>query len=117
MENISIEVGTFNRSIQQKYAQYIEQFNLLYYKEHESLYLNDIYIKPQYLGRGYGTKIMKEIIQFADSKQLPIELVPAPGSIKPNAMRRLVGFYKRFGFVENNGNPQFDDISMYRLPK
>ena len=26
-------------------------------------------------------------------------------------------FYKKFGFIENEGNPLFDDMSMYRLPQ
>ena len=112
-----MEVSSFNRHINQKYGQYIEQFTILFQRSNESLFLNDIYIKPQYIGRGWGTKIMKEVIDYADKNQLPIELIPAPGSIKPNAMRRLVSFYKKFGFVENDGNSQFDDVAMYRLPK
>ena len=30
---------------------------------------------------------------------------------------KLIEFYKKFGFVENEGNPLFDDMSMYRLPQ
>lgn len=117
LENIEQEVSAFERLLTIKYTKYLEQFHFYYDNSNNSIFLTDIYIRPNYKGKGFGTKIMKELTQFADSKKLPIVLIPISDSLKPNSGRRLVGFYRRFGFIENNGNILFDDMGMYRLPK
>jgi GNAT superfamily N-acetyltransferase len=114
---LSSEVKSLENSIKSKYAQYLEQFHIYYDEKSNSLFLTDIYIKAQFKGRGWGGKIMKDITDFSDSKKLVVQTIPVAESIRPNAMRRLVNFYKRFGFIENNGNALYDDMGMYRLPK
>jgi GNAT superfamily N-acetyltransferase len=105
--------------LRSKYAQVLE--DLYFYSEYDMLVLSDIYIKEGYKGRGYGTKIMQELVAFADKEKLPIKLVPAAGDIHGASMKRLKNFYRHFGFVENKDayfDSRFDDeYTMYRLPK
>ena len=116
LETINQEVSSFERQIHNKYKQYLEDLYFYYDDKSNSIFISDLYMNPQFKGMGWGTKIMKEICKFADGKNLAVSLIPAAESIHPNTMRRLINFYKKFGFVENNGNTAFDDMSMYRLP-
>ena len=117
LENIESEISNFNSGLSTKYQQYLEQLHFYYDANNNSIFLTDIYMKPQFKGRGFGTKIMKELTAFADQKNLAIVLIPATDSLKSSALRRLVAFYRRFGFIENKGNTLYDDMGMYRLPK
>jgi GNAT superfamily N-acetyltransferase len=98
LDNLDSKISAFVSSIKSKYPQLL-QF-LIYPKitldDTKSIYLSDLYLKPEFQGKGIGTKIMKEIIDFADKNQLPITLVPAPESIKD--IKRLNRFYQKFGF-------------------
>ena len=116
-ETIGREISSFERQLHSKYKQYVEDLYFYYDDKNNSIFISDIYMKPQFEGCGWGTKIMNEICQFADSKKMAIALIPATDSINPKNLRRLIHFYRRFGFIENNGNTTFDDMSMYRLPK
>jgi GNAT superfamily N-acetyltransferase len=117
LETISQEISSLERQLTSKYKQYIEDLYFYYDDKNNSIFISDIYMKQQFKGRGWGTKIMNDICQFADNKKMAIALIPATDSINPSGLRRLVRFYKRFGFIENSGNSTFDDMSMYRLPK
>lgn len=94
----------------------------IYAQKNNVLYLSDLYIKPEFKGQGFGTKIMKYITDFADKNNLNIVLIPEPESLKKSAVKRLVNFYKRFGFVINSGKNKDYELSepfgtnMYRYP-
>jgi GNAT superfamily N-acetyltransferase len=117
LENIESEVSQFEQELQSKYTIYLEQLHFYYDILSNSIFLSDIYMKPQFKGKGWGTKIIKELVKFADDKKLPNQLIPATDSLKQSSINRLIRFYKKFGFIENKGNPQFDDMGMYRMPK
>lgn len=117
LEDTSSDILQFEKGLAMKYNEYLEQLHFYYDAPSNSIFLTDIYIKPQYKGKGMGTKIMKELIQFSNSLKLPIQLIPATDSLHTKSLRRLINFYRRFGFIENKGNPQFDADGMYRLPK
>ena len=116
-ENVESDISSFRRQLQTKYFQCLEMLHFYYDTSNNSIALTDIYIYDKFKDQGYGTKILKELCEFADNHKLPIYLIPATPSINPRALRRLMAFYRRFGFIENNGNATFDDMSMYRLPK
>jgi hypothetical protein len=67
--------------------------------------------------KGTGTKVIKEICDFADSKRLICILTPS--SDFGGSVTKLKEFYKRFGFVYNSGkNKDFRFRStMLRVPK
>lgn len=118
-EEISVDekirkVSILERALQLKYNKYLEDLMFYYDDSINGIFLSDLYIKNEYKGQGYGTKIMNELIKFADIYNMSISLIP----VSENASsEKLIEFYKKFGFIENEGNPLFDDMSMYRLPQ
>lgn len=107
-------VGKFENQLQNKYRKFLEELMFYYDAFSKGIFLSDIYIKREFRGLGYGGKVMKELIDFADKNHMPISLIP----VSDDAPRhKLVNFYKQLGFIENAGNTLFDNISMYRLPK
>ena len=59
------------------------------------LMLREINVKPEFQGKGIGTQIMNELIEFADNLNIPILL-----STSPTGKETLPEFYNRFGFIE-----------------
>jgi len=114
-------VASFESSLMSKYPQ-IDKLGM-YIQSNNVLFLSELYIKKKFRGEGYGSNIMRDIIDFADKHNLAITLVPEPESLKKSAVIRLVDFYKRFGFVINKGKHMDYELSipfsmsMYRLPK
>lgn len=118
-EEISVDekirkVSILERALQLKYNKYLEDLMFYYDDSINGIFLSDLYIKKEYKGQGYGTKIMNELIKFADIYNMAISLIPVSEN---TSSEKLIEFYKKFGFIENEGNPLFDDMSMYRLPQ
>lgn len=78
----------------------------------------DIYmIKTNEHKSGYGTKIMNDICEWADSRNKILVLTPSDEyGMNINFLKK---FYKKFGFVENKGKHTdfLHKQSMHRLPK
>ena len=102
------------QKIKDKYFDNLEKFNVYEYSDKISIDL--LVIKEK--GNGVGTKVMNEICDYADSKNLTIILTPST-DFGGSSISRLKEFYKRFGFVENSGkNKEFGIFEkMYRKPK
>jgi hypothetical protein len=77
---------------------------------------------------GLGTWFMDKLVRWADDNKIFIKLSAArKGDLRskdskykvPTSNRRLVDFYKRFGFVLNKGRNKRYEISdtMYRDPR
>lgn len=81
------------------------------------VYLDKIVVPEGSREKGVGTKAMNDVIGLADEKGKTISLTPS--SDFGGNKKRLVEFYKGFGFVENKGKNRDYEISdsMYRLPK
>lgn len=60
-------------------------------------HLNTIKIKPRMRNQGYGTKVLGDIVQFADSYNVRVQLYAS--NIFGSSVDRLYGFYQRQGFV------------------
>ena len=107
------ENTSFIKEIKEKYKNSFKTINIYEYNNKISIDL--IIVKEQ--NSGEGTKLMKDICEYADKSKKIIILSPSDdfGGNK----KRLIEFYKRFGFVENKGkNKDFEIFeSMYRLPK
>jgi len=80
------------------------------------IHLSKIEVPKSERGKGKATEAMNELISFADSTGIRVTLTPTNefGASK----KRLIQFYKRFGFVENKGrNKDFTTReTMYRKP-
>ncbi len=99
--------------IKQTYSDSLSKFNVSEYDD--SIRISLIVVNDK--NQGIGTKIMQDIISYADSVGKTITLTPS--SDFGGSVNRLKKFYKRFGFVENKGRNKDYEISdtMYRLPK
>jgi hypothetical protein len=78
--------------------------------------LSSIKIKDK--GKGLGSKVMNDLIAYADSNSKTITLTPTT-DFGASSVSRLKKFYKKFGFVENKGRNKDYSISdtMYRESK
>ena len=107
------ENTSFIKEIKEKYKNSFKTINIYEYNNKISIDL--IIVKEK--NSGEGTKLMKDICEYADKSKKIIILSPSDefGGNK----KRLIQFYKRFGFVENKGkNKEFSIFeSMYRLPE
>ena len=72
----------------------------IFLRGNKELYLNSIRMKPNEKGKGYGRKVMNEIIKFTDENGLYITLHPQPDK---GYKEKLLKFYKLFGFYPNKG--------------
>jgi hypothetical protein len=98
-----------------KYCDCIKALDI--YENKRSLRLTRIIIKDECKNQGIGTKIMDELINYADNNKQIITLTPS--SDFGGNKNRLIQFYKRFGFKSNKGiykSFEFND-TMIRYPK
>lgn len=94
-----------------------ELIGLDIYEDAKSLKLSRIIINPEYRESGIGTKIMNDLIDYADKNKKIITLTPS--SDFGGNKNRLTQFYKRFGFKLNRGvhkSYEYMD-TMIRWPK
>jgi hypothetical protein len=101
--------------LKSRYGDFIDGLDI--YENSTSLILSRIIIKPNVRQEGIGSKIMNELINYADKNKQIIALTPSNdfGGNK----NRLVQFYKKFGFKQNKGHHksyEFRD-SMIRYPR
>lgn len=73
-------------------------------------------------GEGVGSRAMEDLVAYADERKLLVHLTPALRDTRhgTTSRRRLVKFYKRFGFVENKGRHKDFTLGagdMYRVPR
>jgi GNAT superfamily N-acetyltransferase len=119
--DIENRVAAFERTLQSLYPE-LDKVGMYYDRSNGSLFLSDLYVKEEHRGTGVGTKVMNSIIKFADTENLPIVLIPEPDddNISP---KKLMDFYKKFGFIINKGKRMDYTFSMpfattmYRMPK
>jgi GNAT superfamily N-acetyltransferase len=83
--------------------------------------LDTIIIDKDKRGAGVGSKVMNDLIEYADANGKRIKLTPAVQDDfqGTTSQARLKKFYKRFGFIENKGRNKDFEISelMYRDPE
>ena len=94
-----------------------ELIGLDIYEDAKSLKLSRIIINPEYRDSGVGTKLMNDLIDYADKNKKIITLTPS--SDFGGNKNRLTQFYKRFGFKLNKGvhkSYEYMD-TMIRWPK
>jgi len=101
--------------LRNRYEPYLDGLDI--YENKTSLILSRVVIKNDFRNTGVGTKIMEDLVSYADRNKQIIALTPA--SDFGGNKNRLVQFYKRFGFKHNKGiykSYEFKD-SMIRYPK
>ena len=119
---LSAEVQKLEDDLKVKYPS-IDKLGIYMDKRKNSLFLSDLYVKDQFRGTGVGSAVMRDIVAYADSRKLPIVLIPEPESETRASLTKLINFYKKFGFVLNKGKTidyllsEPFSLSMYRLPR
>lgn len=85
-----------------------------------SLFINDMYTNSYYQNKGYASKILKEMCEWADKNNMPMSLRASSGghyNMKGLSQENLIKWYKKFGFVLSpNGSKFYDEIFMIREP-
>lgn len=101
--------------LQEKYG---VELDLLGTPESETLSLSKIVIPKEQRNKGIGTKVINDIIEYANSVNKKITLTPST-DFGGTSVKRLTDFYKSLGFVENKGKNKDFTIkdSMYRNPE
>jgi hypothetical protein len=115
-----MNVDHLEKQIREKYKDVLEtfqngspQFDLMSTTVDEAFELKLVVIKKSERGRGWGEKIMRDLMSFADKNNAIIVL--SPSEIKT---AKLIQWYKGFNFLENkNRNKDFRFMSrMIRYP-
>lgn len=109
----------FSRRIKEKHG--LAEFRV-YESAHGGLKLDMLAVPRGERGLGRGSAAMQDLVDYADRRGLTVRLTPALKDPRwgTTSRKRLVRFYKRFGFVENKGRYKDFTIGaseMYRLPK
>lgn len=76
------------------------------------IHLNTIKIKTPERNQGWGTLVMSDILKFADTQNVRVELYASV--IFGSDIQRLLEFYERLGFTKITDDK---DNKMYRLPR
>jgi GNAT superfamily N-acetyltransferase len=76
----------------------------------EYIGLRTIAVRPALRNQGFGTLIMQELCEYADSTNKTIGLCPTMG-FGATSLERLEGFYRKFGFE------YIDEFTMERRPE
>jgi len=112
------ETNNFENMIQKKYN--IKTFMLMD-RNDNSIELSMIEIEKEQRSQGIGSKIMDELIAFADrnNKRIILRVGLSDKRHGTTSRSRLVKFYKRFDFIENKGRNKDFTIThgMFRNPK
>lgn len=116
------EVSAFAERVKQQLG--LEEFDLRALKNNV-IELELILVPRKMLGQGLGTKALELLTQFADSKGARLALQTAGKDKRKDwgttSKDRLKRFYRRFGFVPNQGRYKDYTLSiyhnMYRNPK
>ena len=110
-----IFISMVEELLKQKYGEYLEQ---LYISEKDDmLSLSAIVLNKEARNQGIGSKVMQDLITYADKHGKTIGLTPS--SDYGGSKTRLTKFYRTFGFVSNKGSNKdfrFRD-TMIREPK
>lgn len=108
--------GPFKQTIEKLKAKHPEVEIWLYGSEEAGGLMTLDSIKAKQQGSGLGSNAMKDICALADKEQRILALTPS--DVWGANQKRLVAFYKRYGFVENKGKRKDFEITsgMYRLP-
>jgi GNAT superfamily N-acetyltransferase len=80
------------------------------YLNGNDLQLHSIKVDINKRGTGVGTKVMREILDFARENGYRVTLSPST-DLGATSMSRLEAFYKRFGFVHNRGRNKDFSVS------
>lgn len=108
----------YSMSIADIKKEYKDQTDYLFIHEKRdgTISLDNMVVKKEFRNQGVGTKILNDLINYADDNGKIITLTPTS---EFGTKAKLTKWYKANGFVENKGRNADYSLSdtMYRLPK
>jgi GNAT superfamily N-acetyltransferase len=120
MEDDSGDLERFADAVKRKYG--LEEFEL-YPDRRGNIELSMIRAPKDERGEGAGTAAMEELVRYADANRKLVWLSVADKDSRTGTTSkgRLMKFYRRFGFVPNQGRHKDFSLSMYanmyRIPR
>jgi len=110
-----IFISMIEKILRAKYEKYLNGLDI--YENKSSLILSRIIINSDVRGEGIGTKIMNDLVSYADNNKQIIALTPS--SDFGGNKNKLIQFYKKFGLKPNSGIYKNYELnySMIRYPK
>jgi GNAT superfamily N-acetyltransferase len=96
------DINTFCKNVRNKYKNIVQNLNIIVQEENilikkKHLYLVLIRIRKTKRNKGYGSEVMKEIIQYAEENNIPIYLTAT--SMMGSNINKLHSFYLKLGFI------------------
>lgn len=118
-ESINENVSALQAELEQKYN--LKSLFLADMGKRNAIELHSIIVNKEEQGSGTGSKVMQEIIAYADANGKIVVLDPGllDKQHGTTSQSRLRKFYKRFGFIDNKGrnkNYEFRNL-MIRYPQ
>ncbi len=93
----------------------IAGFDLMSQPQSDALYVTNIWVHRMYRGEGYGSQLMRHLVDTYGRSCM--ELVASPYDGSRMTVPKLVAFYQRYGFVAEAGCAvQFVGVPMVRPP-
>jgi hypothetical protein len=89
------------KSIEQTLSQKYPDIDISVFENQNGLTLSKIVVPENQRSEGIGTKVMDDLIDYADKNNLSIGVTP--DATFGGSKTRLESFYKKFGFVRNKG--------------
>jgi GNAT superfamily N-acetyltransferase len=116
---VNENVSALQTELEQKYN--LKSLFLADMGKRNAIELHSIIVNKEEQGSGTGSKVMQEIIAYADANDKIVVLDPGLLDKKhgTTSQSRLRKFYKRFGFIDNKGrnkNYEFTNL-MIRYPQ
>ena len=118
-ENINENISALQSELEQKYN--LKSLFLSDMASRNAIELSSIIVNKDEQGSGTGSKVMQELIAYADANDKIVVLDPGllDKQHGTTSQSRLRKFYKRFGFIDNKGrnkNYEFRNL-MIRYPQ
>ena len=118
-ESINEDISALQNELEQKYN--LKSLFLADMGKRNAIELHSIIVNKEEQGSGTGSKVMQEIIAYADANGKIVVLDPGllDKQHGTTSQSRLRKFYKRFGFIDNKGrnkNYEFRNL-MIRYPQ
>lgn len=118
-DNINENVSALQAELEQKYN--LKSLFLSDMGKRNAIELHSIIVNKEEQGSGTGSKVMQELIAYADANGKIVVLDPGllDKQHGTTSQSRLRKFYKRFGFIDNKGrnkNYEFRNL-MIRYPQ
>ncbi len=76
---------------------------LKYSEDKHGLFIETVLVPARYRNQGIGTELVRHVLILADAMGKKTRVSARPiGNATPENLNRLVAFYSRFGFVEED---------------